>query len=78
MTAFDPEALIAAIEHAGAAINLVLYDDGSRAWSVGFGTARADDLPSMGGLSDEQVDALLETLWQQGKCYYGGPRRHRA
>jgi hypothetical protein len=76
MSTFDPAEAIAAFEDAGAEIHLLFYGDGTRAWSVVIGRARAADLRALGALSDERADAVLEAIWQQqrpDRIHYGGP-----
>ena len=79
MSAFAPAAFIAQAEAAGARLLLLYHDDGSLAVSTSYGYMNWDKMPAE-GITGDQLRAVGEELWEQGKFAYAGPapRRHRA
>lgn len=65
MSAFDPAALLAAAESAGAKMYLVIYDDGSRALSAWVLGVDWEKMPKYGSLTNNEMSAVLDEIWQQ-------------
>jgi len=77
MTAFDPAAYIAACEAAGARLLLLIHEDGSSAVSTAYREKMDYEKMPAGGLTSDQLEAVCEELWRQGKATYSGPAPRR-
>jgi hypothetical protein len=62
MSAFDPAALLAAAEAAGAKMHLLIYGDGSRALSAFVLGVDWEKMPKYGSLTNDEMSTVLSEI----------------